>query len=192
MPMRNGFVLLAALALLVAGVAFAAGWGADAPEDVDVSAGSDAAEHAPAGEAGESRPSSRGSLAVEARRAAARGGATRPPEPVAMPDGTRSKMAVVRGRCVAAESGEPIDGCSLTLRFLSPAATRIAAPTAATGGDGRFELGAPASADFVVTVSTDDRGTSELRLRLLKPEQTVELGDLRLRPCRPLRGRVVD
>ncbi|HYC79292.1 MAG TPA: hypothetical protein VEI02_16865, partial [Planctomycetota bacterium] len=115
--------------------------------------------------------------------------------------------AVVRGRCVDAETGAPLAGCSVTLRGWPGNEERLSEyvarrgkvawtdpPALTTGADGRFDLrfAPPPPYQFMTEIAADDRVEMTARWHQVAPGATADLGDVPMARGTRIRGRVVD
>ncbi|MCE9593621.1 MAG: carboxypeptidase-like regulatory domain-containing protein [Planctomycetes bacterium] len=125
-----------------------------------------------------------------------------PPAPLVAPK-TEPELARVRGRCVAAESGAPLAGCTVTFDGMpgnSDAMERYGevewndpAPIV-TQEDGRFEIAfvPPPPFQHGLDVQCAERAPRTARWGAFRPGQIEDLGDIELALGYTVEGHVVD
>lgn len=134
--------------------------------------------------------------------AAAIGSAEVAPPAAAPPASSAGVVPVaVRGRLLDATTGTALGGATITLRLVE--APTLAGSRAGTtepepqvrgtsDRDGRFELAASVRSAVEILVTAPDRVGWAWRGSLDSSRRALDLGELRVRPGRVLRGRVVD
>lgn len=99
---------------------------------------------------------------------------------------TAAAMAFVRGRCVADEDGQPLAAC--VVRSVGESEC-----TVVSGRDGSFAVPVSVAQAFTVSVTADGRALREGHwAEPLRPGQSEDLGDVRMRRAFAIVGRVVD
>lgn len=111
--------------------------------------------------------------------------------------------AVVRGRCVAAESGAPLAGCTVSFSGADLRQNELNAyeryawknpSLVVTGDDGRFEFRFASPPRFVyrLEIQGADRVPGTARWDALRPGEREDLGDVHLRRGVIVEGRMLD
>ncbi|MCI0585972.1 MAG: carboxypeptidase-like regulatory domain-containing protein [Planctomycetes bacterium] len=121
------------------------------------------------------------------------------------PAGSAPANAVLRGRCVAAETGKALAGCLVEFHGGGgnvPAWTALNGPISwtdpapvRTGADGRFQFSfvpPPPFGDFVLSVSAEGRAPRTGRWFEFPPGEVRDLGDVLMSRGWRVRGHVVD